>query len=104
MIDENGICDNCGKNFCFCLPWLGPKPSPKEMEEMLLCGYVYVPYVPPGMTKEELTKISKDAFRRFYFRPKIILGFLPLLLNVRGLKLLWIGLGVLLKTIFRKGK
>jgi radical SAM superfamily enzyme YgiQ (UPF0313 family) len=61
-----------------------------------------ITYVPPGMTKEQLVKASKYAFRKFYLRPRIFLSFLPLLLSLRGVMFSITALRVFLKTVFRR--
>lgn len=63
-----------------------------------------ITFIPKGMTNNELIKASKDAFRRFYLRPKVILALLPLVASKRGIKFLYKAFGVFLKTIFRKSE
>ena len=51
---------------------------------------VFVPY---GYSNaEELSKIHREAFRRFYFRPKYVLGRLQKLRSLRELKRYVVGL------------
>jgi len=44
-----------------------------------------ITYIPDGLTKEDLLKASKMAYRRFYLRPKIVL---QILLSVRSWRVL----------------
>ncbi len=60
-----------------------------------------ITYVPKGMSKNELLKASKRAFRRFYLRPEIVLGLLPLVTSQRGIKFLFKAFGTFFKTIIR---
>jgi anaerobic magnesium-protoporphyrin IX monomethyl ester cyclase len=60
-----------------------------------------ITYVPKSMSKNELLKASKRAFRRFYLRPEIVIGLLPLLTSQRGIKFLFKAFGTFLKTIIR---
>ena len=62
-----------------------------------------VTFVPAGLTKEQLVKASKSAFRRFYLRPRIVIGLIPRLASWRGLKFGLISFKVFLRTIFRHG-
>lgn len=39
-------------------------------------SYRYPEYIPDGLTKEYLILAQKNAFRKFYFRPKIIISLL----------------------------
>lgn len=39
-------------------------------------SYRYPEYIPDGLTKEDLILAQKNAFRKFYFRPKIIISLL----------------------------
>jgi radical SAM superfamily enzyme YgiQ (UPF0313 family) len=59
-----------------------------------------VTFVPKGLTKMDLVKASKKANRKFYLRPKIIFGIMPLLFSLRGLKIGFVAMRVFLKTIF----
>lgn len=61
-----------------------------------------VTFIPKGLSKGEMVSASKSAFRRFYLRPRIILGLLPLVFSKRGIKFLFIAFCTFLKTIFRK--
>jgi radical SAM superfamily enzyme YgiQ (UPF0313 family) len=63
-----------------------------------------ITFIPKGMSKNELLKASKNAFRRFYLRPRIIIGLLPLITSKRGIKFLFKAFGAFLKTIFRNGR
>ena len=53
-------------------------------------------YVPQGMTRQELRKLHRTAFRRFYLRPRIIWQNLRWLLRPR---VLWYALKYLWKRI-----
>lgn len=61
-----------------------------------------VTFVPAGMTKDQLINASKKAFRRFYLRPRIIIGLIPRLASWRGIKFGLISFRVFIRTIFRK--
>jgi len=61
-----------------------------------------VTFVPAGMTKDQLINASKKAFRRFYLRPRIIMGLIPRLASWRGIRFGIISFRVFLSTIFRK--
>jgi hypothetical protein len=61
-----------------------------------------VTFIPYGLTEEELIKASKDAFRRFYLRPKIILEILISLRSLRNVHTAMKSFIAFLKTIFRK--
>lgn len=39
-------------------------------------SFRYPEYIPDGLTKEDLILAQKNAFRKFYFRPKIIISLL----------------------------
>lgn len=60
-----------------------------------------ITFVPRGLTKEILIGKSKEAFRRFYLRPRIIFGLLSSLTSIRGLKFSMIAFVAFLKTITR---
>lgn len=62
-----------------------------------------VTFIPEGLSEPELTQASKDAFRRFYLRPKIIFEILvECLRSWRAARSAMISFIVFLKTIFRK--
>jgi len=63
-----------------------------------------ITYIPKGLSKVELITASKNSFRKFYLRPKIIIGLLPLVGSTRGIKFLLTSFRVFLKTIFRNSK
>jgi radical SAM superfamily enzyme YgiQ (UPF0313 family) len=63
-----------------------------------------ITFVPLGMTQQGLIRASKKAFRKFYLRPRILLGLLPQLASLRGIKLSLTASYVFLKTIFRKSE
>jgi anaerobic magnesium-protoporphyrin IX monomethyl ester cyclase len=56
-----------------------------------------ITFIPKGMSKNELIKASKSAFRRFYLRPEIVIGLLPLITSKRGIKFLYNAFGAFLK-------
>ena len=60
-----------------------------------------VTFVPNGLTEDDLLRASKQAFRRFYLRPRIILGLLPLMTSWRGAKGLVAGFVGFLRTMIR---
>ena len=62
-----------------------------------------VTFVPTGMTEEDLLGASKQAFRRFYLRPRIVLELLPLLSSWRGAQALVAGFVGFLRTMLRPG-
>jgi radical SAM superfamily enzyme YgiQ (UPF0313 family) len=61
-----------------------------------------VTFVPHGLTQEDLIKASKDAFRRFYWRPKTIFEMLTTLTSFRAIQTAMVAFVVFLKTILRK--
>ncbi len=61
-----------------------------------------ITFVPHGLTKEELLKASKDAFIRFYLRPKIILENLLSLTSLRAVHTLLLAFWAFVKTMKRK--
>jgi radical SAM superfamily enzyme YgiQ (UPF0313 family) len=63
-----------------------------------------ITFIPRGMSKKDLIKASNSAFRRFYLRPGIVIGLLPLITSKRGIKFLYKAFGAFLKTIFRNSK
>jgi anaerobic magnesium-protoporphyrin IX monomethyl ester cyclase len=63
-----------------------------------------ITFIPRGMSKNELIKASKSAFRRFYLRPVIVIGLFPLITSKRGIKFLYNAFGTFLKTIFRNSQ
>ena len=65
-------------------------PNPKDL-----------PYVPDGMTAEELVELHRLANRRFYLRPKIIFRHLFVIRSI-GIKALLNGARILLKQIFKR--
>jgi len=60
---------------------------------------VFVPY---GLSVEVLEKFSKRAFRRFYFRPRIIVAYLKRIKTWRHVKLYFWGLLSLLEFLVRR--
>ncbi|MBN2137993.1 MAG: cobalamin-dependent protein [Sedimentisphaerales bacterium] len=63
----------------------------------------YPVFVPNGLTPEDLEHYSKLAYRTFYFRPRIILGYLLILLRYpRNIKRLVNALQALVLRVFSK--
>jgi radical SAM superfamily enzyme YgiQ (UPF0313 family) len=63
-----------------------------------------VTFIPHGLAEQELIEASKDAFRRFYLRPRITLEILKQsVTSLRAARTAFLALMVFLKTIFRKG-
>jgi hypothetical protein len=56
-------------------------------------------FIPNGLTHEDLLRASKDAFRRFYLRPKIVFDVLRLLTSMRALTGILLGFLAFLKTL-----
>ena len=61
-----------------------------------------ITFIPKGMSKADMLNGSKMAFRRFYLRPRIIFGLLPLLTSKRGIIFLYKASATFIRTIFRK--
>jgi len=62
-----------------------------------------VTYIPNELSEEDLIQASKDSFRRFYLRPKIIFEiFMQSISSWRGIQNVVTSFVVFLKTIFRK--
>jgi len=61
-----------------------------------------ITFVPYGLTREDLMNASRDAFRRFYLRPKIIFAILISLNSFRAIRCAMVAFIAFLKTIFRK--
>lgn len=59
-----------------------------------------ITFIPEGLLRKDLVKASKDVFRRFYLRPRIIIGLLPLMFSLRGLRFCFAAFYVFLRTIF----
>ena len=60
-----------------------------------------ITFVPHGLTEGDLVKASKEAFRKFYLRPRIIIETFKDLKSIRTIKGVLICFIVFLKTIFR---
>jgi anaerobic magnesium-protoporphyrin IX monomethyl ester cyclase len=60
-----------------------------------------IPFVPDGRTVQELRDLQKRALRQFYLRPVVILQFLHHIQSWRDLQKYFIGVMVLLKSVFR---
>ena len=61
-----------------------------------------ITYLPHGLTEADLIAASKSAFRRFYFRPVIIMETLLSLTSARAIKATLTAFVVFLRTIFRR--
>jgi radical SAM superfamily enzyme YgiQ (UPF0313 family) len=62
-----------------------------------------VTFIPNGLTEEDLIQASKDAFRKFYLRPRIVMEiFLQSLTSWRGIQNALTAFMIFLKTISRK--
>ena len=61
-------------------------------------------FVPYGLTKEDLVKYKKRAYREFYLRPKIIFSYLSQIRKPSQLVVLFKGFSSLLKLWFTKNK
>jgi radical SAM superfamily enzyme YgiQ (UPF0313 family) len=59
-------------------------------------------FIPFGLTQGDLEKYSKQFFRRFYFRPRIIFSYLKKLKSPKHLKIYFLGFLALLEWIFKK--
>ena len=60
-------------------------------------------FIPDGLTAQELEKYSKKAYSQFYFRPRVIMAYLSMLIKYPGnIKRLWNGLVALLTRVFSK--
>jgi radical SAM superfamily enzyme YgiQ (UPF0313 family) len=57
----------------------------------------YPVFVPNGMSREELILYAKRAFRRFYFRPKILWGYLKTLRKPGAVRKLAVGVYSMLR-------
>lgn len=47
--DIESLVDGCvirEETECYRLPWVGPKPTPEQTNEMLTSGEIYTPYIP----------------------------------------------------------
>ncbi|MBI4812159.1 cobalamin B12-binding domain-containing protein [Candidatus Falkowbacteria bacterium] len=59
-------------------------------------------FVPNGLTKEDLEAYSKEFYRRFYFRPRIVFNYLKKIRSWRHLKIYFSAFLALLEWIFKK--
>jgi anaerobic magnesium-protoporphyrin IX monomethyl ester cyclase len=63
----------------------------------------YPSFVPKALTAEQMEKLSKLAYSQFYFRPKVILSYLLMLLRYpNNISRLFNGLQALISRIFLK--
>jgi radical SAM superfamily enzyme YgiQ (UPF0313 family) len=67
-------------------------------------AHFQISFIPNGLTQEDLLLASKDAFRRFYLRPKIIFGMLTTLTSFRAIQSAMVAFVVFLKTILRRSR
>ena len=67
-------------------------------------AHFQISFIPNGLTQEDLLRASKDAFRRFYLRPKIIFGMLTTLTSFRAIQSAMVAFVVFLKTILRRSQ
>ncbi|MBI5741720.1 MAG: cobalamin B12-binding domain-containing protein [Nitrospirae bacterium] len=61
-------------------------------------------FVAEGFTREELIRINQSTYRRFYFRPRIILSYLKRMTGARFIIIMAKGMYGLLSTLFIKRK
>lgn len=59
------------------------------------CNTFKINFVPTGLSKKDLLRKSKEAWLRFYLRPRIILN------QLKSWRKLWAGLKAFLKTVLR---
>ncbi|MFX0204107.1 MAG: B12-binding domain-containing radical SAM protein [Candidatus Hodarchaeota archaeon] len=64
-------------------------------------GHFQISFIPNGLTPEDLLRASKEAFRRFYLRPRIVLEILSSIRTPRAFKSALIAFIAFLKSIFR---
>lgn len=80
----------------------GPQDASQVDNDWGKLAHQRVTFVPSGMTRNQLVKASKEAFRRFYVRPRIIMSLIPRLASWRGIKFGLISFRVFWRTIFRQ--
>ena len=61
-------------------------------------------FVPFGLTKEELEKYNQKFFRKFYFRPRIVFGYIKKIRSPKHLVVYFSGFLALLEWVFKKRK
>lgn len=59
-------------------------------------------FVPFGLTKEELEKYNQKFFRKFYFRPRIVLGYIKRIRSPKHFVVYLSGFMALLEWVFKK--
>jgi radical SAM superfamily enzyme YgiQ (UPF0313 family) len=64
-------------------------------------AHFQISFLPDGLTPEDLLQASKEAFRRFYLRPRIVLEILTSIRTLRAFKCALLGFRAFLKSIFR---
>jgi radical SAM superfamily enzyme YgiQ (UPF0313 family) len=62
---------------------------------------VDISFIPHGLSKEEMVKFSKKAFRKFYLRPKIIWTHLKLIIKYRIIRRYSKAFSAFVKTLVR---
>lgn len=66
-------------------------------------NFQYIVFVPNGLTADEIERYSRLGYRKFYFRPQILIPYLLLLLtHPTGIRRLFHGLQAVLLRIFAK--
>ncbi len=99
----------------FKMAYLTPYPATQLYKEINKYGtleddwnkmnaYVEPCFVPCGLTKEDLIKWRKRAYRQFYFRPKIVFSYLSQIRSLSQIKVLFKGLFSLIKLTVIKRK
>ena len=59
-----------------------------------------ITFVPEGLTEADLVRASKDSFRRFYLRPRVVLEFLAFMTSWRAVHSVLVGLATFARTAF----
>lgn len=67
-----------------------------------MCNTFRINFIPKGITKGNLIRLSKKAWRRFYLRPRIIWQELKKLRNLESMMRLLLSLEAFLKSLLRK--
>lgn len=65
-------------------------------------SHFHISFIPYGLTREDLLRASKKAFRRFYLRPRIIWETLTSLTSLRRIRSALLSLEAFFKTMFRE--
>lgn len=61
-------------------------------------------FFPSGLNREELVSLSKEAFRQFYFTPRVIFSYLSTAVRTHNFTPFILGSNALLKYLFSKRK